>query len=137
MIVIDTHALVWMIEGDPQLGPRARTLIEDELDAADVVIAAITLWEAAMLVDKNRLALSRPIGVWFEAVMSTPGFVLAGITVAIGVDAGTLPGSIHGDPADRLIIATARAHGCPVLTSDGKILDYAKAGHVEAIFAHL
>ena len=136
MIVIDTHALVWMIEGEPQLGERARALIEDELDADGVVIAPITVWEAAMLVDKNRLALSKPVGLWFSEVLAVPGFRLGELTVAIGVDAGTLPSDIHGDPADRLIIATARALSCPVLTSDGKVLDYAQGGHVEAIMAH-
>lgn len=135
MIVIDTHVLIWMIEGDPQLGSRARALIETELGVGEVCIAPITLWETAMLVDKNRLSLARPIDGWFDEVLAVPGFRLAELTVAIGIDAGTLRGNIHGDPADRLIIATARVLKCPVLTGDEKVLDYAAAGHVHAIDA--
>ena len=88
-----------------------------------------------MLADKGKIALSRPVAAWFEAVLAAPGFSLAELTIGIGADAGSLPGNIHGDPADRLIIATARALGCPVLTADRAILAYAAAGHVQAIDA--
>lgn len=135
MILIDTQALVWLIEGNPRLGVGAKVIIERERATRDALISIISVWEAAMLVDKGRLALSRAVYQWFEAVLSAPGFRLADMTVAMGADAGGLPGDIHGDPADRLIIATARALGCPVLTADRKILDYSKAGHVEAIDA--
>lgn len=135
MIVIDTHALVWMIEADPRLGPRAIALIDEERVRDGAGVAPMTAWEAAMLVDKRRLALGRSVGTWFDHVLATPGFVLMPFTVAMGIDAGTLPGDIHGDPADRIIIATARALGCPVLTADHKILAYAAAAHVQAIDA--
>ena len=135
MIVIDTHALVWMIEGDARLGRQATERVDGERAGDGVAIAAITLWEAAMLVDKNRVVLSRSIDGWFDAVLAAEGFNLAAITPSIGIDAGSLPGGIHGDPADRLIIATARALGCPVLTVDRNILGYAEAGHVGALDA--
>jgi PIN domain nuclease of toxin-antitoxin system len=135
MIVIDTHALVWMMEGEPQLGRKAREIINAELAAGAIWIAPITLWETAMLIDKGKLALSMPIRAWYDRVLAIPNFVLAELTVDIGADAGTLPGGIHGDPADRLIIATARARDCPVLTADAKILAYAKAGHLQVIDA--
>ena len=79
--------------------------------------------------------LSRAVAPWFEGVLATQGYRLADLTTAIGADAGTLPGGIHGDPADRIIIATARAFGCPVLTADRKILAYATVGHLQAIDA--
>lgn len=136
MIVIDTHALVWIVEGAPDLGVLARTLIEDELAADGVMIAPISFWEIAMLIDKGRLTLGRPLVVWWNRVVAMSGFIVADLTPEIGIDAGTLPGNIHGDPADRLIIATARGLGCPVLTADKRVLDYAAAGHVQAIGAH-
>ena len=135
MMVIDTHVLVWMVEADPRLGDHAIALIDKERANNGAGIAPITPWEAAMLVDKQRLALGRAVGAWFEYVLATPGFVLTPLTVPMAIDAGTLPGGIHGDPADRIIIATARALGCPVLTADRKILAYAAAGHVQAIDA--
>lgn len=135
MILLDTQALVWMIEGDARFGERARQVIDAERATDRVMIAPISAWEVAMLVGKGRFGLSRPVRQWFDFVLSRPGFDLADLTVAIGTDAGTLPGDIHGDPADRLIVATARALGCPLLTADRKILAYAAAGHVQAIDA--
>lgn len=137
MIVIDTHALVWLFEGDPQLGRKARQKIHEERAGKGVYIPAVSIWETAMLVNKAKLVLSRSVREWFDAVLLSPGFHLAQINVAIGIDAGSLPGNIHGDPADRLIVATARSLGCSVLTVDRKILDYAEEGHVQAINASL
>ncbi|RDE06122.1 type II toxin-antitoxin system VapC family toxin [Sphingomonas aracearum] len=124
-----------MVEGDAKLGHQARLLIDRERESGSVSIAAISLWETAMLVDKNKIALSAPVHEWFEFVFASEGFELAPISVNIGVDAGSLPGDIHGDPADRLIVATARALARPVLTVDRKILGYAANGHVQAIDA--
>jgi PIN domain nuclease of toxin-antitoxin system len=135
MILLDTHVLIWLIEADLRLGTRANGTIERSRAADGALIATISLWETAMLVDKRKAVLSRDVRSWFDAVLAAPGFSLADVTVAIGTDAGSLPGNIHGDPADRLIIATARALGCPVLTADRKILHYAKAGHVGTIDA--
>lgn len=135
MIVIDTHALVWAIEADPRLGPGGRRLIEDERAADRVGISAITVWEAAMLIDKQRLVLGKAVNDWFTHVLADPSFELLPLSPAVAIDAGLLPGDIHGDPADRLIIATARAHGCPVLTADRRILAYAAQGHLQAIDA--
>lgn len=135
MILLDTHVLIWTVEGDRRLGPRAAEIIDEERRAEGALVSPISAWEAAMLMDKGKLVLSKPLAGWFDAVLSDPGFVLATMTVAIGVDAGGLSGRIHGDPADRMIIATGRALGCPVLTADEKILAYAAAGHVQAIDA--
>lgn len=135
MIVVDTHVLVWAVEGDRRIGERALSLINRERAQDGVSVSPMTIWEASMLVDKDRLALSRPVAGWFDLVLDSPGLRLAQISPAMAVDAGSLPGGIHGDPADRMIIATARALGCPVLTADRKILAYAKAGHLHAIDA--
>ena len=135
MILIDTQALVWLVEANSRLGIKAKIIIEEERAGGGVMIAPISVWEASMLVDKDKISLSRPVREWFEAVLAVPGFGLADLTVAIGADAGSLPGDIHGDPADRIIIATARALGCPVLTADRKILAYAAVGHLQAIDA--
>lgn len=136
MILLDTQALIWLIEGNVRLGDAARARIERERAGDGAVIPAIAVWEAAMLVDKGKLVLSRPVAGWFDVVLATPGFWRAELTVAIGADAGSLPGAIHGDPADRIMIATARELGCPLMTADRKILDYANAGYVQAIDAH-
>ena len=135
MILLDTHVLIWLIEGDVRLGHRTRRVIDRERSGNGAQIAAISIWETAMLADKNKVVLSRSPTQWFDAVLSAPGFKLAPISPAIAIDAGSLPGDIHGDPADRLIIATARSFGCPIATADRKILTYAAAGHLQVVDA--
>ena len=88
-----------------------------------------------MLLDKGRISLGMPADAWARDVLSSGKIVVAPLTPEVAAAAGQLPGSIHGDPADRIIVATARAYRCAVLTTDRKILAYAKAGHVQAIDA--
>lgn len=135
MILLDTNVAVWLFQADPQLAPTGRRRIERERSAEGVCISAITCWELSMLVDKGRLVLGRDPLDWIEAALAEPGVHLAPISPDIGVEAGRLPPGIHGDPADRIIVATARHLGCPLLTTDRKIIAYAKTGHVQAIDA--
>jgi len=90
-----------------------------------------------MLVDKKRLALHDGLTRWATEILERPGIRLARIDPATALDAGSLPGAIHGDPADRIMIASARSLGCPLLTSDECILDYAETGHVAALDARI
>lgn len=137
MILLDTHVLVWAAEDRHDLGSNSRELILAEQAASDGVvgISAITPWEIAMLVDKGRLKLGRDLHDWMNITLSQSNVRVIAIEPAIGIDAGTLPGRIHGDPADRILIATARSLDCPLLTMDRKILDYAEQGHVRVIRA--
>lgn len=135
MILLDTHVLVWFSIGDEELGIRARDLIVAAAKRRETAVSPISFWEAAMLTRKNRIDLGMPVATWVSRIMSSSGPVLLALTPSIAVSAGELPKDIHGDPADRIIVATARAHGCMLITSDRKILSYAKAGHVEAIDA--
>jgi PIN domain nuclease of toxin-antitoxin system len=135
LILLDTQALVWFSQGNPSLGAEARALVERETAADVAAISPISFWEVAMLVDKGKLALGRRPLDWMEIVLEQPGFRIEPLAPAIAVDAGSLPGEIHGDPADRILIATARHLACPLLTTDRKIIDYAANGHVQAIDA--
>lgn len=130
MIVLDTHVLVWAMEGDGRLGPRSGRMIEDAAGETSLFVSAITPWEIAMLTEKGRLALGRDVGAWLGAVLALPGIRLAPITPTLAVDSVRFPGDIHADPADRLIIATARELGATLLTADRAILDYGSRGHV-------
>lgn len=131
--MLDTHAWIWFINAEPRLGARAIGAIERAIAADGAVISAITPWEVSMLVARNRLSLDRPVEAWLPRHVA--GFVLHPLSVPIAVDSSRLPGSCHGDPADRIIIATARHLGAPVLTADAKILTYAASGHVAALDA--
>jgi PIN domain nuclease of toxin-antitoxin system len=135
LIVVDTHVLVWAVEDNVNLGRAARETIERAAAATGVLVPAITPWEIAMLVHKGRLSLAREIHAWMANVLDLPGIRLAPITPSIAIDSVALPGSFHADPADRLIIATARDAGFPLLTSDQAILRYGSAGHVAVMRA--
>lgn len=132
MILLDTITLVWAAMDDPALGKRSRALVNRE---TDLRVCPITFWEIGMLIDKDRLDLGENPSIWIERVLTEAQIGVPPIEPAIGIDAGRLPGTIHGDPADRLIVATARALDCPLLTPDEKILAYAKSGHLQVIDA--
>ena len=135
MIVLDTHVLVWLIEGSPRLGPGAKGRVEDEARTDRVGVSAITPWEIALLVVKGRLQLSMDVGVWIDRALRTPGVELCPIEPSIALDAVRLPDDLHADPADRFLIATARHWSGPLMTADAKILDYSARGHVRTVDA--
>jgi PIN domain nuclease of toxin-antitoxin system len=131
--VLDTHIWIRLLNKDPALdiagflaGINARS------KSGGLRISSISLWETAMLCAKARLKLSMPVGEWIDAACRMQGLSIVDIDPAIAVDSAFLPGSFHGDPADRLITATARALGAQLITLDQAILDYAHAGWVRA-----
>ena len=130
MIVVDTHVLVWLVADDARLGDEARAAISAAATDGGVLVCAITPWEIAMLAHKSRLLLGREIGAWIEAALALPGIRLVPIAPTIAVDSVRLPGTLHPDPADRLIIATARHAGVALLTADRVILAYGEQGLV-------
>lgn len=135
MIVLDTHALIWAVSDDVRLGRRARVKIEETAQTDRVAISAITPWEIAMLVEVGRLRLGQEVGLWIEKSLSLPGIYLMSIEPAIAVDSVRLPGDFHADPADRIIISTARYCDASLVTADSAMLTYARTGHVQAIDA--
>jgi PIN domain nuclease of toxin-antitoxin system len=132
VIVLDTHALIWWVNGDPQLSANAKKAIESELSAeGQVLISAISAWEIAMLVAKGRLALTMDIDDWLETVASIEGVSFVSVDTDVAVQSVRLPGEFHPDPADRLIVALARHHSVPLVTADDKIREYR---HVKTIW---
>lgn len=134
-MIADTHALVWLLEGDPRLGPKARQVLEAAAQNSAVHVSAITPWEIAMLVEKGRLVLGRDVGDWIHAALALPGISLVPLEPAIALGSVRLPGSFHADPADRMIIASARFIGVPLVTADRAMLDYGARGHVAVVNA--
>ena len=135
MIVLDTHVLLWAVDGDARLGRNARTAIEDAGRTDGTAVSAITPWEIALLAEKGRLRLGCDAAIWIDTALDLPGVRLVPIEPAIAIDSVRLPGSFHADPADRFIVATARYCGAPLVTADGAILEYAAGGHVRVIDA--
>jgi len=133
--LLDTHALVWLVAGDDQLQAAARQRIEAAAQQQQLWISAITPWEIGMLVAKGRLVLDRDVMDWLHAALSLPGIRLAPLDPAVAVASTRLPGEVHGDPADRLIVATARALGATLITADAALLAYGRLGHVGVLAA--
>jgi PIN domain nuclease of toxin-antitoxin system len=133
LIVVDTHALLWWVNGDGDLSGNAKLAIENELSSEDgtIFVSAISAWEIAMLVSANRLMLAMPLDEWLETVSSIDKVSFVAVDPQIGVESTRLPGEFHKDPADRMIVALARHLNAPLVTADAKILTYK---HVRSIW---
>lgn len=135
MTLLDTHVLVWLLSGNSRLGGQARPLIQRAAEENTLLVSAITPWEIAMLVSKGRLALDRDVGEWVKAALALPGIRLEPLSPEIAVASTRLPGTLHADPADRIIVATVRQVGAVLLTEDQRLLDYGAAGHLRTLRA--
>ena len=123
MIILDTHIWVWWVHGNEQLTQKQSKAIQDNED--DVIgVSAISCWEVAKLVEAGRLGLSTPVEKWIEQAMGYPGIRLLDLSPEISIESTRLPGEFHRDPADQIIVATARIYNCPLLTADGRIIEY-------------
>ncbi len=123
MIVLDTHIWVWWVHEDERLTQAQReTIIANETDV--IGVSAISCWEVAKLVEAGRLELPGTLEEWFDQALGYPGVELLALTPEIAVESTRLPGEFHRDPADQIIVATARVYECPLLTSDDKIVNY-------------
>ena len=131
MIVLDTHTLVWWVTGDVALSKKAKTAIDRELNGGQIIVSAISAWEIAMLVERERLVLSMDVESWLATVAKIDAVRFIPLDVEIALKSVDLPGSFHKDPADRMIVATARKLAVPLVTKDEKIRVYA---HVKTIW---
>jgi PIN domain nuclease of toxin-antitoxin system len=126
MIVLDTHVLLWWLNGDPSLSSRARGAIRKEQEDENglILVSAISAWEIAMLVQKERLALTMDVEDWLRVAAETDRLRFQPLDTELLVQSTRLPGAFHSDPADRMIVALARHLNVPLVTSDKKIRAY-------------
>lgn len=122
MLILDTHVLVWLDEGSPRLGEKALQTIDGALASGRLGVASISFWEIAMLVRKNRLNIRMELDVWRMELVEN-GLREIPFKGSTAIRAGQLVG-FHGDPADRMIVATALERGASLMTADKKILDW-------------
>lgn len=125
MILLDTHALIWLTQGNPKFGKKARHLADKALLEDQLAIPAISFWEITMLEQRGRVTLSQPILHWRTHLLEQ-GLVELPITGDVGITAAALA-NFHADPADRLITATALHHNATLLTADKRILNWTGA----------
>ena len=120
-VLLDTHVWLWWLLGSDRLQKKERSGLDRLASRSALRVAAVSLWEAQMLHAKGRLTLSRSFDGWIRdaAAASVVQIVPLDVEVVIALDG--LPASFHGDPADRLIVSTSRAHGIPLATHDHAI----------------
>jgi len=131
--VLDTHAFIWLMQGSKELTGESIKKIESYGHNHALYISAISLWEVTMLEKKGRIILHQPCHQWLEQALEVPGLTVENISPLIAVESSQLPGEFHGDPADRLIVATSRTLQAMLITRDSKILHYSKSEHIQCI----
>ncbi len=119
--LLDTHILLWWLEDAGKLSSSQAA----EINEADepVLVSDITLWEIAMLENLGRISLALPLREWLEAAVAPPRVQRQGISPPIAAGVAALPETFHRDPADRILVATARTLGASLVTSDQRIAD--------------
>lgn len=123
MIVLDTHIWIWWVHGDSQLTQEYHEYIQ-ERELRGLGVSAISCWELAKLVERSWLVLPCSVDDWLDQALAYPGMCLLELTPQICVESTQLPGNFHRDPADQIIVATARVYNCPLVTMDEKIRSY-------------
>lgn len=132
MIVLDTHALLWYLSDQKRLSAKARKAINQHSQQIGMLlVSSISVWEISMLVQKGRLALTVDLDSWIGQLEKVPAVRFQPISNKIALTSTHLPGEFHKDPADRMIVATARINACSLVTADEKIRAYP---HVESIW---
>jgi PIN domain nuclease of toxin-antitoxin system len=130
-VLLDTHCWVWIQFGQEEKFTRAeRSTIERGARAGRLLVSVISVWEVGMLESKGRLELNMSCGEWIKQALATPGLGLTPLTTEIAIESSRLPGVFHGDPADRILVATARITGARLLTKDERLLEYGRERHV-------
>lgn len=132
-LLLDTHAAIWVVEDQP-IATAAKEAIDDAYRAGRAIfVSAITAWEIGLLVSRNRLGLSTRPERWFQRLLAIEGVKLAGLSPDILIASSFLPGEPPRDPADRIIVATARDLGASLITRDRLLLKYGETGQVSTI----
>ena len=133
MIVLDTHVLLWWANGThDKLSSRARNqLAKAEKIDGGIIVSAISAWEIAVLVSKGRLTLAMDVDDWLGCAASLPGIRFVSVDRHTAAQSVRLPEPFHQDPADRIIVCTARGLNLPLVTRDKHIRAY---GHVKTIW---
>ena len=123
--LLDTHVLIWWLNDRERLSPAQREVVESAGTQSPLMVSDISLWEVATLHGLGRIRLTLPLREWLDKAVAPPLVRRHGISPAIAAELAALPDSFHRDPADRILVATARVLGATLLTNDRRIVDAA------------
>lgn len=135
-LLLDTHIWIWLMNGDAdRLSQSTVSAVERAANSGLLHVSAISLWEVAMLESRGRIRFTRDCLDWVRQALGAPGLHLLPLSPEVAVASSRLPGSFHGDPADRMLTATARVHNLRLVTYDERILEYGASRYV-AVLGH-
>ncbi len=123
-LLLDTHVLIWLMQGNTVLSQPFRKAVNQSQDRDGILISAISIWEIGMLEEKGRIALGMDCFDWIDQMLSLPGMTLVPLSPRIAIQSSRLPGQPHGDPADRILLASAHEENAVLVTCDEKLLAY-------------
>ncbi len=133
-LLLDTHTWIWFCLGQQKsFARRTWTAIERACQRGECWVSVISVWELGMLAAKGRLTLTLSPAEWTKQALDTPGMSLAALSPEAAIESSYLPGPFHGDPADRLLVATARHRRACLVTADQRLLDYGRRKYVNVI----
>lgn len=132
-ILLDTCAAIWISEDQELADDAAAALNESSAAGVTTFVSPITAWEIGLLASRQRLQLLITPQRWFARLLQIPNLRLAEMTPDILIDSSFLPGKMPRDPADRIVLATARHLGATLMTRDRMLLDYGHRGHVNVM----
>ncbi len=127
-LLLDTCALIWSLSGAKMTDESIAAIKVADRAGAHLYVSPISIWEIGLLIARGRVAFS--VQTWFETMQSQPGLAFADMPPELLIDSSFLPGQPPADPADRIILATARQYSYRIVTRDREMLDYAREGHV-------
>ena|SRR3989344_9515928 len=131
MILIDTHVLLWWVSDRKKLSSKATQIFSGQVQQGLILVSSISIWEICLLLKKKKISLLRDTESWIEQVEKLPYIQFVPVDNRIAAKSVNLPGQFHSDPADRIIVATARETGAVLITSDEKIRKYS---HVQTLW---
>ena len=123
--LLDTHAWIWWVTQDSRLSRKAKARIDGAVQDTDLHLSMISIWELSKKVEKSQIVLDRDLDAWLDLATSYKNLQLAELTRQILTESCRLPKPFHGDPADQIIVATARAQAAVLVTKDERIRHYA------------
>lgn len=129
-LLLDTHVWIWLMLGEERLNLSFRQVVEQYQGKELIFVSAISVWELGMLVDRERIQLEIDCLDWVEQAFASSHVHLIPLTPRIAIQSTRLPEILHGDPADRILIATAHEYNAVLVTHDQKILDYGKSKYI-------
>jgi len=132
-LLLDTCAIIWLSQDRSISGEASQAINHLKKSESKLFASPISAWEIGLLTARSRLVLPMDTKIWFEWYLRDGMVTLAGLSPEVLIDSSHLPGNPPNDPADRIIIATARAMNIPIITRDKKILNYTDCGHAKSI----